>query len=90
MEGNNTYELFTIGFSHEKNKSKSLRGRSKYKGKYKYSRKFFKVCSRCENEWHYKKKCISKSVEIGKGFDDAPATKKKSLCNWIFQEGGDV
>jgi hypothetical protein len=32
---------------------------------------------RCGNKGNYKKQCISKSVERGKGFDDAYSTKEK-------------
>jgi hypothetical protein len=44
---------------------------------------FVKVCWRCGKEGHYKKQCRSKSVERGKGYDDAPTTKEK-----IFVDGG--
>jgi hypothetical protein len=48
--------------------------------------KFVKVCWRCGKEGHYKKQCRSKSVERGKGSEDAPSTEEKTS----MEEGGDV
>ena len=86
MEGQSTYALFARGHSQERNRSKSSSGRSKYKGKQKYFRKFVKVCWRCGKEGHYKKQCRSKSIERGKGFEDAPSIEEKTS----LKVGGDV
>ena len=72
MEIHSTYALFVRGCSHEINKNKSSSGRSKSRGRSKSPRKFIKVCWRCGKEGNYKKHCRSKSVERGKGSDDAP------------------
>jgi hypothetical protein len=77
--------------SQERNRNKSSSGRSKSKGRSKSPGKFVKVCWRCGKEGNYKKQCRSKSVERGKGFDDAPSTEEKTsqmkegMCTWILQ-----
>jgi hypothetical protein len=49
------------------------------------------LCWRCGKEGHYKKQCRSKSVERGKGSDDAPSTRRKTsglkegMCTWLLQ-----
>jgi hypothetical protein len=86
MEIQNKYALFKRGFSQERNKNKFSRGRSKYRGRYKYPRKFIKVCWRCGKEGNYNKQCRSKNVERGKGSNDAPSTEEKTSAD----EGVDV
>jgi hypothetical protein len=51
----------------------------KSKGRSKSPGKFVKVCWRCGKEGHYKKQCRSKSVERGKGYEDAPSTEEPPL-----------
>jgi len=55
MEGQSTDALFARGRSQERNRSKSLSGRSKSKGISKCPIRFVKVCWRCGKEGHYKK-----------------------------------
>jgi hypothetical protein len=86
MEIQSTNALFVRGHSQERNKNKSSSGRSKSRGRSKSPGKFVKVCWRCGKEGHYKKQCRSKSVERGKGSDDAPSTEEKTSTD----EGGDV
>jgi hypothetical protein len=80
MEIQSTCVLFVRGCSQERNKNKSSSGISKSPGK------FVKVCLRCGKEWNYKKQGRSKSVERGKGYDDAPYTEEKTSAD----EGGEV
>jgi hypothetical protein len=47
MEGQSIDALFVRGRSQERNRSKSSSGRSKYKGRSKFPRKFVKVWWRC-------------------------------------------
>jgi hypothetical protein len=86
MEIQSTYALFVRGCSQERNKNKSSSGRSKSRGRSKSLGKFVKVCWRCGKEGNYKKQCRSKSVERGKGSDDAPSIEEKTSTD----EGGDV
>ena len=44
------------------------------------------MCWKCRKEGHYKRDCKSKSLEKGKGTDDAPSTEVKTTSD----EGGDV
>jgi hypothetical protein len=85
MEGQSTDTLFARGCSQEINRSKFSSGRSKSKGRYKYPKKFLKVCWRCGKEGHYKKQCRSK-VEKKKGSKEYPSTKE----NTSKEEVGDV
>jgi hypothetical protein len=85
MEGQSTYALFARGRSQERNRSKSLSGRSNSKGRSKSPINFVKVCWRCGKEGHYKKICRSK-VEKKKGSEEAPSTEE----NTSKEEGGDV
>jgi hypothetical protein len=77
MGGQNIDELFSMWFSHERNRSKYLSGRSKYKGIFKLLFKVVKVRWRCGKLGHYKKQCRSKSVERGKGYEDSPYIEEK-------------
>jgi hypothetical protein len=86
MEGQSTNALFVRGHSQERNRYKSSSGRFKSKGRSKFSGNFVKVCWRCGKDGHYKKQCIYKIVERGKGSEDAPSRKEKIST----EEGGDV
>jgi hypothetical protein len=86
MEGQSTDALFVRGQSHERDRFKSLNGRSKYKGRSKSIGNFVKVCWICGKQGHFKKKCRSKSVERVKGCAGAPSTEE----NTSKEEGGDM
>jgi hypothetical protein len=73
MEGQNNYALFARGHSQERNRSKSSSGIYKSKGRFKSPRKFVKVCWRCGKQGHFKKQCISKSVDKVKGSEGDPS-----------------
>jgi hypothetical protein len=73
MEGQSTDALFARERSQERNRSNSSSGRPIFKSRYKYTRKFVKVCWRCGKEGHYKKQCRSK-FEKKKESEEAPST----------------
>ena len=75
MEGQNGDALSVRGRSQNRKKNKVSSGRFKSRGRFKFPGKFVKVCWKCEKEGHYKNECRSKSLEKGKGSDDAPSTE---------------
>jgi hypothetical protein len=86
MDIQRTYALSVRGCSLDRNKNNSSSERSKYRGRYKASRKYLSKCWKCRKYGHFERDCRSKSVERGKGFDDVPSTKGKTSS----KEGGDV
>ena len=60
------------GCSQER-KNRFYRGKSKSRGPGLFEKKLWK----CIKVGYYKKNCKSKSVDKGKGFDDAPSIKTK-------------
>ena len=44
------------------------------------------MCWKCKKEGHYKRDSKSKSLDKGKGFDDAPSAEAKTTSD----EGGEV
>jgi hypothetical protein len=80
MDNQSTYSLSIIGRTLDTNTNKSYSGKSKSLGK------SLKKCWKCGKVGNFKKDFRSKSIERGKGSDDAPSTKGKSS----LEEGGDV
>eukprot|EP00253_Pinus_taeda_P026369 PITA_26369 len=79
--------VITIGRSQNRNKNKSSSGRSKSRGRSKSPGKPIKVvCWKCGKEWHFRRDFKSKSLDKGKGSDDAPSAEAKTTSD----EGGDV
>eukprot|EP00253_Pinus_taeda_P015997 PITA_15997 len=71
-ESQNGDALSVQGRSQNKNKNKSLSGRSKSPGK-----PVKVVCWKCRKKGHYKRDCQSKDPNKGKGSDDAPSIEAK-------------
>jgi hypothetical protein len=86
MDIQSTYDLSIRGHSLNRNKNKSLSGRSKSRVIFKSLGKSLNKLWKCGKVGHYKKDCISKSIERGNGYDDVPSTKG----NTSSKEGGDV
>jgi hypothetical protein len=86
MDSHNTYALFVIGRTQDKNPSKTSRGRSKSTSRSKSPGKSLRKYWKCGKTGHYKKYCKSKKVEKPKGSDSTSSTEEKTST----KEGGDV
>jgi hypothetical protein len=85
MDIHTIYALSIRGCILDRNKNKSLNGRSKSRGRSKYLGKSLKKCWKCSKVGHFKKDCRSQIVERGKGYNDVPSVEGKASF-----EGGDV
>jgi hypothetical protein len=85
IDSQSTNALFIRGRSLDRNKNKFSGRRSKSLGK------SLNKCWKCGEVGHFKKDCISKSVERGKGSDDVSSLEGKTsleeggMCTWLLQ-----
>ena len=84
---NHSIDSLSMRLGHTKERGKYIGGRSKSRGRSKSLRNpLLKLCWKCSNFGHFKKKCRSKSVDRGKESEDTLSIDKKSST----EEGGDV
>eukprot|EP00253_Pinus_taeda_P035723 PITA_35723 len=87
MDNQNGNALSVRGRSQNRNKNKSLSGRSKSRGRSKSPGKPINVVGwKCGKEGHLRRDCKSKSLDKGKGSNDAPSAEAKTTSD----EGRDV
>jgi hypothetical protein len=79
-------DLFVRGCPQDRNKNKSLGGRSKSRDRSKSPRKYLRKYWKCGKVRNYKKYFISNKVDQSKGYDDSSSIEVKTF----IEEGGDV
>jgi hypothetical protein len=91
MEEQGTYALFVRGCSQERNRSKSLSGRSKSKGRSKSPRKFVRYVGDVEKKGTTRSNVdpkVLREVRDMKMFllqKKKPMWKKEGVCTWLIQ-----